>query len=288
MSRRPISARIQGFFAELGQTVMSLLKMVLQSRPTERPARVTDASELVVLGNGPSLRGLIEEQGAFLKGKALLAVNYAVLSDYYVRLQPEYYLVADPAFFCEAAHCDRLFDNLAARTTWPMHLYLSAGARRSRLWQSKLAGNTHIRVHYFNMTPVEGFRWFTHLAFSRGWGMPRPRNVLIPALMTALRMPFETIYVAGADHSWLKEIWVNEENVVMEDLNHFYDKKGSERYVSSKHLHDLLLSMHIAFKSYHIIRAYADSRGRKIYNVTKGSYIDAFERKRMEGRGTGV
>jgi hypothetical protein len=64
---------------------------------------------------------------------------------------------------------------------------------------------------------------------------------------------------------------LNEDNIVMEDLNHFYDKKGSEQYVSTKHLHDLLLSMHIAFKSYHIINDYARSVGAKIYNITQGS-----------------
>ena len=132
------------------------------------------------------------------------------------------------------------------------------------------------------MTPIEGFQCFAHWAYKKGWGMPRPRNVLIPSIMMALRMPFETIYVAGADHSWLKEIWVNDDNVVMEDLNHFYDKNGSERYVSDKHLHDILFSMYVAFRSYHVIRDYADMLGTQIYNVTEGSYIDAFDRWKLQ------
>jgi hypothetical protein len=39
--------------------------------------------------------------------------------------------------------------------------------------------------------------------------------------------------------------------------------------------------MHIAFKSYHVIRDYADTLGKQIYNVTEGSYIDAFVRKKL-------
>lgn len=269
------------FFSKLQQTTLSIVKIVLQSKRVGHLYDKPLHEDIVILGNGPSLRPLIENKGDFLKGKSLLAVNYAVLSDYYTQLRPDYYLVADPLFFAQASYCDKLFGNMVEKTTWDIQLYLSAAARKSTLWQSALQGNKYIHVHYFNMTPVEGFDWFIHRAFSCGWGLPRPRNVLIPAIMTALRMPFRTIYIAGADHSWLKEIWVNDDNVVMEDLNHFYDKKGSERYVSQKHLHDLLQSMYVAFRSYHIIRHYADKKNRVIYNITEGSYIDAFDRKKI-------
>ena len=278
MNNRPNPEQWQSFFAKLEQTILSLAKIILQSRRVARPVKVDDNQKIVVLGNGPSLRKLIEEKRDFLDGKALLAVNYAVLSDYFAELKPQYYLVADPAFFFTDEHCDKLFDALAANTHWDMELYLSTHARKATKWKKKLAANPYIHVCYFNMTPVEGFQWFTHPAFQKGLGMPRPRNVLIPSIMTALRMGYQTIYVAGADHSWLKEIWIDDNNRVIEDLQHFYDKKGSERYVSDKRLHDLLYSMYIAFKSYHIINDYAESVDKKIYNVTPGSYIDAFER----------
>ncbi|MEG1865262.1 MAG: hypothetical protein RR331_00090 [Bacteroides sp.] len=282
MNNRPKAERVQAFLTELWQTLLSGVKILLQSKRTATPFKSDRREEIVVLGNGPSLRPLIENKRSFFDGKALLAVNYAVLSDYYTDLKPPYYLVVDPIFFSNPDHCQRFFDAMAEKTTWELELYLSAPARKSTLWQPKLVARPNIHVRYFNMTPVEGFRWFTHLAFHQGWGTPRPRNVLIPSIMTALRMPFRTIYVAGADHSWLKEIWVDENNVVMEDLNHFYDQKGSVRYESNKHLHDLLLSMHIAFKSYHFIEDYARSIGKKIINVTEGSFIDAFDRKKID------
>ena len=39
--------------------------------------------------------------------------------------------------------------------------------------------------------------------------------------------------------------------------------------------------MAIAFRSYHRIENYARVKGVTIYNVTPGSYIDAFERRRL-------
>ena len=281
MNNRPKREILQSFFAECNETFLSLVKILLQSKPVGKPVKSCYHDEIVVLGNGPSLRSLIESKRDFLTDKSLLAVNYAVLSDYFTELKPDYYLVADPAFFFQQEHCDRLFDALAEKTVWNLDLYLSVHAKKSKSWQEKIKSNPYIHVHYFNMTPVEGFQWFEDLAYNKGWGTPRPRNVLIPSIMVALRMPFKTIYIAGADHSWLKEIWVDENNVVMEDLNHFYDKKGSQRYVSDRHLHDLLFSMYVAFKSYHTIRRYADDRSKQIYNVTEGSYIDAFDRKKI-------
>lgn len=265
----------------LWQTFLSIVKIMLQSKFCTRLPNNPKKGTLLVLGNGPSLRPLIETKPDLFKDKDLLAVNYAVLSEYYTQLKPQYYLVADPIFFTDETHCNRLFDAMVEKTDWDMCLLLSFQAKNSRLFQEKIAKNKSISVYYFNMTPIEGFKCFSNWCYKKGLGMPRPRNVLVPSIMSGLRFDYKEILVAGADHSWLKEIWVNEDNIVMEDLNHFYDKKGSEQYVSTKHLHDLLLSMHIAFKSYHIINDYARSVGAKIYNITQGSYIDAFERRKI-------
>ena len=271
----------RNWFSKAAATALSCLRVAWLPK-AGNPDVSRSHNELVILGNGPSLRPLIEQHAGFLRGKDLLAVNYAVLSDYFEQLKPAFYLLADPLFFTDPEHRDRLFDTLVAKTRWPMHLFVSASARGHHPWKDKLKGHPHIRIHYFSMTPVEGFAWFTRLAYGRGWGMPRPRNVLIPCLMTGLRLGYPTLYLAGADHSWLKEIWVDDRNRVREDLNHFYDQNGAQDYVSTKRLHELLYSLYVAFKSYHTLRAYADSLGRKVYNITEGSYIDAFERMKIE------
>lgn len=276
-----IASNILSFCEKCLQTLGSIIKVLLLSRRVTKLDINVPYEEIVILGNGPSLKPLLENHRDFLEKKALLAVNYAVLSDYYTELRPEFYLVADPVFLYQKEHCDRFFESLALNTTWNLKLYLSVQARKSQLWQERLKDCRNIEVHYINLTPIEGFCGFSHWAFRKRWGMPRPRNVLIPSIMTALCMPFKTIYIAGADHSWLKEIWIDDSNVLMENLNHFYDKKGPEKYVSDKHLHDLLLNMHIIFKSYHVIRDYAKTLGKEIYNITEGSYIDAFERKKL-------
>ena len=47
------------------------------------------------------------------------------------------------------------------------------------------------------------------------------------------------------------------------------------------HLHDILNSLTIAFRSYHQIAGYAAKIGAKITNCTPGSFIDAFPRSSL-------
>ncbi len=113
--------------------------------------------------------------------------------------------------------------------------------------------------------------------------MPRPRNVLIPSIMIAVKMGYKNIYVAGADHSWTKTLSVNDRNEVVSIQPHFYkEDEKEERRIRTDYLryplHQILYSFYVAFRSYFTIQRYAESQGVKIYNVTPGSFIDAFPR----------
>jgi hypothetical protein len=281
MNNEPKMKIVQECFLKVWQTLFSIIKIVLLSRPVQGSDSQSSIDDLVVLGNGPSLRKLIETNKYFLEGKDLIAVNYAVLSDYYSELKPRYYVLADPAFFNNPVHCNRVFDNLAAKTDWEMTLFVPVKVKKSSTWKLKLHTRPNIHYQYFNMTPIEGFAEFTHWAFNEKLGMPRPRNVLIPAIMIAMQLNSKHIYVAGADHSWLKDLWIGDDNRLYEDFQHFYDQKSASNYPPSYHLHNMMYNLYITFKSYHIIENYAKTIGKKIYNVTEGSYIDAFERKKI-------
>jgi len=265
------------------QTSLSLVKIVLFSRrPTTIPVGFTQNREIVVLGNGPSLLKTIGEKKYFLENRDLLAVNFAATSDYFQQIRPNLYVAVDMAFFQNEEYCERLFTNLAKKVEWPLLLFLPAKAKKYSNWQKHISGNSQIQVCFVNITPVVGFSWFTHRFYANGWGMPRPRNVLIPAIMQALRMNYATVYVAGADHSWPRQVAVDDENRVYEDLRHFYsENEPPNRHYFTKRLDEILESMVVAFRSYHIVEAFSRSIGKKIFNITEGSYIDAFERKKI-------
>lgn len=274
--------------SKTGQSLKSLAKVVLLSR-RHSLSRAAEAGSkpLVVMGNGPSLRDAIAEHGEVLMAMPAMAVNFAANAPEFESLHPEYYILADPHFFDNTVDVNvtRLIESLSCKVTWPMRLLVPAGARRKV--DEKILVNKNITVETYNAVGAEGWEWLENMLYRRGLAMPRPRNVLIPALMTAMEMGFDRIYVAGADHSWTRTLSVNERNEVVSVQPHFYKEEESEkRRVATEYLryplHSILYSFYVAFRSYFTIRRYADGRGVKIYNATPGSFIDAFERRGLE------
>nr|MDE6555918.1 hypothetical protein [Duncaniella sp.] len=175
---------------------------------------------------------------------------------------------------------EKLFRRIETLTGWPMTLFIPVR------WDASKLGLTNklVKIERFNPVGISGFRILLRAAFSAGLAMPSPRNVLIPAIMTGLRLGYKEIFLAGADHSWLRTLSVSDNNEVVTIQPHFYEDndKEKERVTSvyrDVRLHDILLSFHLAFKSYHDIADFARSTGAEIYNSTPGSFIDAFKRK---------
>lgn len=265
---------------EIFDGIASFGKVALLSR---RPAKAGAEKDepLYIMGNGPSLRDALANHKDILKSSKTLAVNFAANSPEFEELHPAIYVLADPHFF-KAIDSDpnvaKLWVRLAS-VDWPMILYVPC---KANLLES-IEKNDNLTVKRFNLTPGEGWTPAVHWLYRRGLAMPRPRNVLIASLMIALREGYRDIRILGADHSWSRDLWVDEKNRVISVQPHFYkdnDKeldRVAEEY-KGYHLHDILNSLTIAFRSYHQIALYARTLGASIVNSTPGSFIDAFPR----------
>lgn len=278
-----ITDRISGFAALSGATLKSLAKIALQSRRCGihmRPA--SDGDSIVILANGPSLRQTVAEHADALRRKPCMAVNFAANAPEFMSLRPRYYVLADPHFFrSDMPNVQTLWRNLAA-ASWQLTLYVPAGFAEDA--RRRAPG---LNIECFNAVGAEGFDSLCHAAFRSGLAMPRPRNVLIAAIMIAIKAGFTTLWLTGADHSWLRTIEVNDHNEVVSIQPHFYqeDKREVSRSTAEYRgyrLHDILQSFTVAFRSYHQIARYAQKTGIKIYNATPGSFIDAFERRSLD------
>lgn len=184
---------------ELWQTLLSVVKIALQSKwCTHLPSAFSNGDELLILANGPSLNATLQGAPDFVKGKTLLAVNFCVTSPLYEQLRPEIYLIADPLFWIVPEKRELLFRTMVQKTTWDMNFFVPARALKNKGWQLIIAANPHIRLCIYNTTPIEGFQGFCNRVFRKGWGVPRPHNVLIPSIAVALRLPFKKIYLAAS------------------------------------------------------------------------------------------
>lgn len=254
---------------------------MLQSGKSTVTAEAQPHESIIVMGNGPSLSDTISSYRDILLSNPLLAVNFAANASEFFFLKPRYYVLADPYFFNAGDNTNvaKLIDNIG-KIDWEMTLFLPVKARKNHI----NIGNKHITIEYFNTVGVEGFHWLENFAFRKGWGMPRPRNVLIPSLMIAISLGYQNIYITGADHSWTRTLSVNENNEVVSIQPHFYkDDEKEETRVKTEYLkyplHKIIYSFYVAFKSYFTIQRYARYRNVNIYNATPESFIDAFERK---------
>lgn len=273
---------VSGFLTKTGASLASLVKVALMSRGASWKKNETGHA-LAILGNGPSLRHTLDTSLDQLLTYDLMAVNFAALAPDFLNLRPRFYMLADGHFF-NGMHSDpnvrKLWENLE-RVSWEMTLLVPS--KYKHFVKPLVMNASHINLHFFNLTPVDGYGWLKNILFSSGLGMPRPRNVLIPAIMEGIRMGYNKILLFGADHSWTKTLDVDKENFVVSVQPHFYEDNEKELHRQREtykglHLHDVLGSMTIAFRSYWDIARFAKSRNIEIINATPGSMIDAFPR----------
>ena len=275
--------KIQSASGKLGATLASFIKIPIMSRrpsPKSRDRKDT----IIIMGNGPSLRDAMEQDRDVLMAYPRLAVNLSALTPDFRDLRPDYYILADIAFFLKekTGKVPQLWEALRS-VDWQMTLFLPATARKMPEVKSLPAT---ITLKFYNLTPAEGFRCVMHPLYDSGLAMPRPRNVLIPSIISSMREGFRKIVLIGADHNWSKTLWVTERNRVVSVQPHFYkdddaELRRAEEIFKNVHIHDVYENYAIAFRSYFNVKAYADRRGVEILNATPGSFIDAFPRIRL-------
>ncbi|MBI4647577.1 MAG: hypothetical protein HY738_13550 [Bacteroidia bacterium] len=287
-----LKSKFQIFVENFVLSFLSILKVLILSNFFIGKLRSTKRNNVcVILGNGPGLEDSIGKNLNFFYDKDIFGVNFFWKSHYYTILQPENYVILSTNYWSvnqiPANRDGRLitFQQLAEKTTWRMNLYVPAIAKKEQQWKEEVNKNKNIAVHYFNFTAVEGFRFLNYFFFSHNLGIPRPHNVLIPCIKFAIEMKYNTIFLLGAEHSWLKEIVVSENNHVYFKNRHFYDDQAVKPQVmyrgtksQARTLGEMLMKFVHTFNSYFILRDYAEKNYIKILNATKDSYIDAFER----------
>jgi hypothetical protein len=272
------------------QTLFSFVKWLLGSAKFKPFKPIAPRhNSAVILGNGPSLREYLPNLLELSTRVDFWGVNFFCNSEAFENLKPRYYVVNAPelVFLSEGAIPHKtleakkeLLANIS-KADWPMQLFVPYPGVKAM--KRQFQNHIHIKVQGYNATPLEGSVKFTNFALRHGWGLPRPHNVLIPALALALRMDFAKILLLGAEHSWIETLTVTQDNEVLLDHQHFYDKgKQIDKMNSStfepRKLHEVLEKFYFSFKSYWVLKYFASHLNTQVYNVTPKSYIDAFKK----------
>ena len=273
-------------------SVLSFLKILIRSKLILTYKKSEQVS-CIILGNGPSINQTLLVSSEVISNYTLFCVNHFPNTPYFEQLQPSYFVLLAKEYFDDSVkeeyktNATILFRNLVEKTTWELQVFVPYSVHHKKEKLNYLASNPLLQINYFNDTPVEGLKKVNHFFFARNWGMPRPHNVLIPSLMLAINIGFKEIFVVGADHSWLEELTVNENNEALLHQKHFYDEDSSKpeyMYRQGKRprkLHEILEKFMLSFRAYFTIKDYSESKKVQIWNATPKSYIDAFERNSL-------
>lgn len=282
---------IQEFLSALFSSLMSLIKILISSRPVSKlPSRKNDTC--VILGNGPSLETSILEAGEILYQSDLICVNFFPLTHLFEQLKPRFFVACDSILWDKTFTSDlvvkseKMFEQINSIVDWDFYLFMPRISKNKGDWHQRISTNKNIHVHYYNLTPVEGLKKINFYLYSFGLGMPRPHNVLIPSIVHAINLQYKRIFLLGVDHSWLSEIKTNDDNKVMVGQNHFYDDNTTKNQIrksktESMKLHEVLETFATVFRGYYELNDFSKTKNINIINSTPNSFIDAFNRQNL-------
>lgn len=267
------------WFLSLLKSICTLCRIVLLSKkPSKLPVAKDD--QIIIMGNGPSLKTTIIQHKTYLNRHPLFSVNFAMNSEYFYELKPQFHIMADPDIFIKEKHLTA-FDKLSSSVTWDLILFVPCSVKRNKTWlerAKKIKENKYISLRYFNMTKSEGPIWLQSLCLKSGLAIPSPRNVLVTAIATSIRMKFKRIILIGADHSWIKNISVDTNNNVLLNDKHYYDKPNDNTVIKIVKLSQILNGLSSALKSYERLELISVRQNIEIINATPESFIDTFRK----------
>lgn len=270
-------------------TFISLFSVLLFSsisvsrKINDAKSKILNRDECFILVNGPSLKKFLMNDSKILCEKHVFVVNNFCDNDYFFKIQPDNYIIADPNYWkgdptnTYLINLKESFKQAFDKISWKMNFFVPYDIPESFI--SIFSSNKYLSIIKYNRTPVKGYKIIAHLLYKYNLGMPLPLNVLNAAIFCALNLGFKNIYLYGADHSWIKDLFVDDDNNICSYENPFYDK-GTERQSFIMPKESLAIGLEcivLALKSYILLKKYAENLNSRVINKTKGSFIDIFD-----------
>ena len=274
------------WFYRLIDTFFSIIRVSISTKLKKTKRIKRNHDQCIVMGNGPSLIESLTLNKENLSKIDLVAVNFMALSPEYIEYKPNAYILCDPVFWFDGASesteikVRNFYFQLAERTSWGLQVYIPYQASENKEIKAILSRNPHIHLCYYNKTKFEGSVFLNYRIYNKQWGMPRAQNVIVAALMLTIYSGYKEIYLAGAESTYIKNIWVDKNNNLRISHYLFYEdsKQNIDKVLPIK-IHEECISSYYMYKSYVDIEKYAVYRKTKIYNTGLYSFIDAFEKK---------
>jgi len=224
-----------------------------------------------VIGNGPSLN---LQNLSLLKGELTFVVNsfwrHPILSSW----QPVGLALADPLYFRQDIKRQHEFAG--------MHHNITEGAFFVPLSAHNIISSNNLlpedRTFYCSLCgSMERLEDFD---YDLTKPIPGCQTVTLFAIMIALYMGCNPVYLIGMDHDFL---------ATPSDPTHFYNTEAEARmrpedekgFVTWSY-EELMVAVTKMWRGYQNLKHVSEKRGYEIYNATEGGFLDVFPRVKFE------
>lgn len=279
---------ILAFFSDIWGLARPLVYQLQYQRFRNDMPKSAHLKRLCLLGNGPSFNQIAHNVEAFSQYD-FCTVNLSINNQVFKDIKPKIHVFVDKGIwlFKDREDIKLCWENIQ-HIDWNMLLLVPYGCPKWAI--QAFEKNPCVKVHKFSNSAwnpeLKPFKSLKMWLFKKGLLSPNQSNVTISAIYTSILQGYKSIYLLGVEHSWMRDVRVNNQNEVVLTDRHFYGVKEMVwRDYAGKpiKLIDLLQSLCSTFRAHMDLRHFADYMGDvKIVNCTEGSYIDAYERGSME------
>ena len=254
-----------------------------------------EGDKIIIVGNGPSLNKTMELYDDIVRKTPCMMVNFAANTELYERIKPSIYLLVDPAWYNPTKKLQTIvescIDAIVCKTVWPMKIIMPRCAKGCYAVE-RFKENPNLEVNFYE----DGWQLPKGMSKFEAWDKnlicPPAQTVLNTAVWLSIYWGYKDTYLVGADTSWHTELKMNQKTNELYTIDtHFYDNKAilgdvyddkqNRRPIHTK-LHEELFAEATALCEYCELRKYADWKGVNVYNASEYSWIDAFERKKLD------
>lgn len=221
-----------------------------------------------VIGNGPSSNS---QDLSLLKNEITYTCNAFYLHPILSQWQPTYHSHVDPNAFDGSVDMTNWFSEVCEKMP-NTKFFLPLNARNNIVVNNLFPRDRTYYCDFWGRL-ADGVK---SLDITRP--IPSGQSVSIFGICLAIYMGCNPIYLLGMDHNWLATRNIE---------THFYEGAmiRETRVIAGQTIvpYDLnMKSILILWEGYKNIKAFAESRGIKIYNATNGGFLDVFERVKYE------
>lgn len=224
-----------------------------------RSFAATHSGRCFILGTGPSLGALTQEELQYINAHTVFGVNSLYKSAVGRAVSPDYYVLIDNLYWTEFSEA---FSEVRAVYANDPPVFI-----------------TDVRAREFSVGPGEKKPLFIHAKkypFERmdsdlARNVFAPMNVVSNAIISAIYMGFEEVFLLGCDYNAF----------CTQGQGHCYDDSSELAQVNYS-LAFYLKYYHLTTEFHYLIAKLAVERGVKVVNLTPGSLLDAYPRKKFQ------